>query len=155
MGTSVKICNPFGWKHGFWYHASFLSVSHIFVDFSHSLTFSLPSPIHCPYSTCLWSPFLSSSPMPWSLSFCLPPSLHCSDVLNLLRGLWKLSWSTTHRMKAQLVQRTANKAKYVLFNSWKYVCTVTQIDFSRSVVDQRKSCSCSKYHSHSGCIWFF
>lgn len=50
-------------------------------------------------------------PNPWSL---YP---HCSDVLNPLRGLLKLSWWTTHRMKIHIDKRTASKAKYVLFNS--------------------------------------
>lgn len=79
--------------------------------------------------------FLLSSSLlvPRLLFFCLHWPLRlihvcdCSDVLNLLRGSWKLSWSTTLRMKAQLDKRTPRKAKYVLCNKQKYVkqCNMT------------------------------
>lgn len=125
---------------------------------------TLPSSIliHCPHPNFALVSILLTLHLPLiilshALSFCFPPCLHYSDVLNLLRGLWKLSWWTTHRMKAQLDKRTASKAKYVLFNSWKYVSTFTQIFFSRSVIDLRKRkqlpCSCSKHCSHGGCLW--
>lgn len=114
------------------------------VHFSHSLAFSWSFPI---VLTLLGFDLISSHSHHPALvpvlclffwSFCLPPCLHCSDVLNLLRGLLKLSWWTTHRMKAQLHKRTTSKAKYVLFNSWKYVSTVKQIYFSRSVIDPKE-----------------
>lgn len=72
----------------------------------------------------IFSPSSSSHIVLWLFVHVLllpPPSLHCSDVLNRLRGLWRLSWWTTHRMKDLLDKRTLSKAKYVLFNSWKYV----------------------------------
>lgn len=124
-----------------------------FVCISHLLFISL-TPWHSPDPFLLSSPYLALisfllTPIILSPalvpvlclffgSFCLPPCLHCSDVLNLLRGLLKLSWWTTHRMKAQLHKRTTSKAKYVLFNSWKYVSTVKQIYFSRSVIDPKE-----------------
>lgn len=76
----------------------------------------------------------SSSPMPWFF-----PSVHLCDVLNLLRGSWRLSWWTTHRMKVQLVKRTTSKAKYVLSNSWKYVCTVIYLYMYIYIIHSRNS----------------
>lgn len=129
-------------------HFFFLSVSHISCSFLSLLgillilSYSLSSPYLALISFLLTPIILSPALVPvlclFFWSFCLPPCLHCSDVLNLLRGLLKLSWWTTHRMKAQLHKRTTSKAKYVLFNSWKYVSTVKQIYFSRSVIDPKE-----------------
>lgn len=108
------------------------------VHFSHPTTISSSFPIDSPplsvfglYSSLPQLPLLLRSFI-LCLSFlvffcCLFAYLHqsdCSDTLNLLRGSWRLSWWTTHRTKAQLDKKTPSKAKYVLFSSWKYVCTV-------------------------------
>ncbi len=100
--------------------------------------------IHGPHSTWLLHSFHSSSS-----HYIFPPSLHALTCW--LRGLWRLSWWTTHRTKAQLDKRTTSKAKYVLFNSRKYVSTVTHIYFSRPAIDSWKQnlwlCSRSKHPS--------
>lgn len=109
---------------------SFLSLFGILLILSYALSLPYLALISILLTLIILSPALVLVLCLFFWSFCLPPCLHCSDVLNLLRGLLKLSWWTTHRMKAQLHKRTTSKAKYVLFNSWKYVSTVKQIYFS-------------------------
>lgn len=111
-----------------------------FVHFSLSITLSSSSLIH--YYLALDSILLTLIILCHVLVLVFFLSLCFPDVLNPLRWLWRLSWWTTHRMKAQLHKRTTREAKYVLFNSWKYVSTVRRMYSSISVLDPRSINSC-------------